>query len=458
MRQPEHILVVEEDPDLLDRHLAAIDRVGHYGHGLLGLQEAHSRRGRMTPALILFSVDAWEEGGPDLIKAFAEKEKPCRVLVVGDHHALGRSPEYIDQGAQGVLLEPLSTAELDRAIDGLMLGPPADVLRAAEDEARRVEASPDPLAKPKAGDGDGDGDEADDPDAGRRKRRVRNKILKLADTLRKGEAQVSNISPVAMELQGLCAGDEAPSLSALVTKIEQDPNLAGAVLRASNTAAYRGMPSVVDLVAAGRRLGTRRMGEVAQMEAIKGAFVARKGSGWSRLLSRMWRNTVTTAHTARIVATDLGIAARGEIYSMALFHNLGEVLIADLYRQLGEPAPRTGYATGALREDMDRQHAALGALLLKSWGMPLTLARIAFAHHDPSVLPSGTPLSRHAWMIGGAFRAVVDAGYEYKAPSHDEGPPVASAAAVLGVSTNTFKEAAEEAIEWWTGRDEAAAD
>ena len=446
MRRPEHILVIEEDPVLLDQHLAAIDRVGHFGHGLLGLQEAHGRRGRLAPAMLLFSVDTWEEGGPDLVKAFADKDKPCRVLVIGDHHALGRSPEFIDQGAQGVLLEPLSTAELDRAIDGLMLGPPADVLQAAE-EAHKADAAPDPLAKPKA-----EGD--DDPEAGRRKRRVRDKILRLADRLRKGEGEISNISPVAMELQGLCAGDEAPGLSALVAKIEQDPNLAGAVLRASNTATYRGMPSVLDLVAAGRRLGTRRMGEVAQMEAIKGAFVTKKGSGWSRLLSRMWRNTVTTAHAARIVATDLGIAARGEIYSMALFHNLGEVLIADLYKQMGEPAPRTGYATGALRLDMDKQHAALGALLLKSWGMPLTLARIAFAHHDPSVLPAGTPLARHAWLIGGSHRAVVDAGYDYKAPSHDEGPPVVVAAAVLGVTADTFTEAAEESIEWWTGRDE----
>lgn len=452
MRAPEHVIVIDEDPDLLDQHLAAIDRIGHFSHGLLGLKEALGRRSRLTPALILFSEDTWEEGGPDLVKAFADKDKPCRVLVVGDHHALGRSPEFIDQGAQGVLLVPLSTAELDRAIDGLMLGPPADVARAAE-EARRVEeAAPDPLAKPGA-----DEPETDDPEAGRRKRKVRDKILRLADTLRKGQAEVTNISPVAMELQGLCAGEDAPSLPALVNKIEQDPNLAGAVLRASNTAAYRGMPSVLDLAAAGRRLGTRRMGEVAQMEAIKGAFVARKGSGWSRLLSRMWRNTVTTAHTSRIVATGLGIAARGELYSMALFHNLGEVLIADLYRQMGEPPPRTGYATGALKEDMDKQHAALGALLLKSWGMPLTLARIAFAHHDPSVLPSGTPLSRHAWLIGGCHRAVVDAGYDYKAPSHDEGPPVAAAAAVLGVSVETITDAADEAIEWWTGREEGDA-
>lgn len=52
MRRPEHILVIEEDPVLLDQHLAAIDRVGHFGHGLLGLQEAHGRRGRLAPAML----------------------------------------------------------------------------------------------------------------------------------------------------------------------------------------------------------------------------------------------------------------------------------------------------------------------------------------------------------------------------------------------------------------------
>jgi HD-like signal output (HDOD) protein len=455
MRAPLHILVIEEDPDILEAHLKTLDRIGHFGHGIERVEDARGRRGRFSPEMMLFSVEAWEDGGPDLVKAFAERDKFCRVLLAGDHHALGRSPEFIDQGAQGVLLEPLSTAELARAVDGLMEGPPADVLAAAEERLRQTgeQAIVDDV--------DDDGDEApaapepDDPEAARRRRKTRDRILKLADRLRAGEGKVTNISPVAMELQGLCSSDDAPSLNALVAKIEQDPNLAGAVLRASNTAAYRGMPGVVDLVAAGRRLGTRRMGEVAQMEAIKGAFVAKKGSGWSRLLSRMWRNTVVTAHTARKVAETMGLASRGEVYSMALFHNLGEVMIADLHRQMGEPAPRNGYVQGALKDDIDRQHPAIGALLLKSWGMPLALARIAFAHHDPSVLPSGTPLARHAWLVGGAHRAVIDAGYDYKKPAHDEGPPVAAAAVVLGVKASDFKEAAEESIEWWTGRDDA---
>lgn len=446
MRNPLHVLVIDEERERLDRHVAAVDRIGHFGHGVLCVEEARSRRGRIEPAMVLFSPATWADGGPDLVREFAGRGLPCRVLIVGDYGTVGRSPEFVDQGAQGVLLDPLSTAELDRAVDGLMLGPAADVRTASGEVPQPDEiAATSPVTQQ-----DGAGEQQADEQA-------RAQILALADRLRRGETRLPNVSPVAMELQGLCASDDAPNLTALVSRIEQDPSLAAAVLRASNAAAYRGMPAVLDLVAAGRRLGTRRMGEVAQMEAIKGAFLAHKGSGWSRLLARMWRNTVTTAFAARLVATRLGLAARGEIYSMALFHNLGEILVVDLFRQMGEQAPRSGRAEGRLKREMDRQHAALGALLLKSWGMPLALARIAFAHHDPSVLPPGTPLARHAWLVGGCYRAVVDAGCEYKSPTGDEGPPLAVAATVLGIPAEGLVEAAAEAVDWWTGRDDGTA-
>ncbi len=401
--------------------------------------------------MMIFFMKVWDGGGPELVDSFAGRGKPCRVLITGDERAIGRSPEYLDDGAQGVLLFPMSTAELDLAVDGLMMGPPALVDLRSSTEIRAAEAAED-TSKESADPAPADQLNPDDPERAAKKVKVRAHMQLLAGQLRAGKARVSNISPVAMELQGLCAADETPSLGALVSKIEQDPNLALAVLKASNTAAYRGMPSVMDLTAAGRRLGSRRMGEVAQMEAIKGAFVAGKGSGWSRLLSRMWRNTVVTAIASRNMAERLGSANRGEVYSMALFHNLGEILVVDIYKSMEESPPRDGYVSGGMLEDMDKQHAALGALLLKSWNMSSSLAAIAFAHHDPSQLPAGTPLTRHAWLIGGCHTAVVAAGYEYKKP-HTEGPTIAACAAVLGVPATAFEECAKQAIEWWTGRD-----
>lgn len=441
MRLPVHIIVIDEEEPRRAANQRTVDRIGHRCTAVESIQEIISRRGRLDPDLLLVSEGCWAEGGREYVREMSGKGG-LRVLIVGTERTMGRTPELLDQGAQGVLMFPLSTAELDRAVDALMAGPPADVVFTGEVSAESDEPEPS-VEEPKMST-----EERDEKRA-----RMKEQIADLAGDLRSGKARLSEISPVAMELQGLCASDEPPSLGKLVHKIEQDPNLATSVLKASNTAAYRGMPSVLDLKAAGRRLGTRRMGEVAQMEAIKGAFTAKAPTGWSKILAKMWRTTVTTAHAARMMADRAGGAGRGEIYSMALFHNLGEILVIDLYRKMGEKAPRDGFAVGGLREDMDKMHADLGALLLRSWNMPTSVAAIAMAHHDPSKLPPGTPLTRHAWLIGASYRAVVEAGFTYKKP-HEEGPSVEAAAAVLGVPGDAFREVAELAVEWWqTGRE-----
>jgi HD-like signal output (HDOD) protein len=99
---------------------------------------------------------------------------------------------------------------------------------------------------------------------------------------------------------------------------------------------------------------------------------------------------------------------------------------------------------------MDEQHGPLGAVLLKSWGLPSALAMISSCHHDPSELPPGTPLSRHAWIVAAAYQAVVAAGARYK-DEHEEGPPLEVSAAATGLAGERIQEIATEADHWWRG-------
>ena len=438
MLEPLQVLIVAPDVNERASIQRAVERLGHIAHSLGRSAEAAQRRGRRPPAVILFTPTSWAEGGPQLIDDLLGRDSPTRAILVGDQRAVSRSPEVFDQGIQRHLLTPVSAAELEEAINLLMAGPAARSGKRVEDADESDEST----------DGDSVTEESapeQDPE------RVREQIVDLAAKLRDGSATISNISPVAMELQALCS-DTGSSLGALVAKIEQDHSLATAVLRASNAAAFRGMPSVLDLNSAGRRLGTRRLAEVAQMESLKGAFTS-KSTGWSKLLSKMWRNTVTTAFAARVLVERIGFSNRGEVYTMALFHNLGEILIVDIHQQLGTKPPRKGLASGALRRDMQNQHAELGALLMRSWKLPATLAAIAYAHHHPGRLETGTPLARHAWLIGGVHRAVCEAGYFYMDGAH-QSPSVSAAAGVLGVDKTWFQEAAEAGMRAWTGSEE----
>lgn len=452
MLPPANILIVDPDESHSQKIVAAVERAGHIALVAPSAEEAATRRGRRTIQVVLFTSASWKEGGAAFAKTLMEAEAGVRIALLGSSRLLRRAPEFQALGVQRFITEPVSSLEILVALDDLLEGPRAEL---------EPEEEPADEAEEEEQEGAGVGEDAPavpsraaaplpPAEAWADPTEVRSQLHALAGDLRTGNANLKDISPVAIELQGL-VGDPDTTLAKLVEKIEQDPKLAMAILKASNAAAYRGMPSVIGIESAGRRLGTRRLGEIAQTEALRSAFTSGV-KGWSRLLSRMWRTTVVTAQVTRDIAERLGERNLGAVYTMALFHNLGEVLIIGLYQQLGYTAPRNGVADGALEREMNAQHTALGTLLLRSWGMPPSIAAVAFHHHDPAQLPSGTPVCRHAWMVGGAYQAVVEAGYDYKS-GKEEGPAIASAAAALGIEPGFFTQAAEAGIARWTGNE-----
>lgn|GEM_PF-3156629 len=446
----QRVAILHEDSERRESYMAALARLGHFVSGGEHPDDIRVGRGREHPSMLLFSLKCWRESGPDYVRKLAGKKAHTRVVLIGSARTLRSEDELRTSGVQLLLVDPVTPLEMDRHFQALLTEPPAfDGLGDEEVDTQRRLGKPEQAMASRKSTG------AETTRQSKTERAslspMRAEVVELAETLRSGRARVSNISPVAMELQAMCAEGPA-SMKELVDKIEQDPNLAAATLRASNTVAYRGMPRVVDLYAAGQRLGTRRLAEVSQTEAIKGVYRG-AGKGWGRLLTRMWRHTVTTAHASRLLGERLDLPNQGAIYTMALLHNLGEVLIVDLYQKAGHESPEAGIASGALVHDMNHRHSALGALLLKSWDFPPALASIALSHHDPSDLPDGTPLARHAWLIGALSRAAMKGPTKYK-DVPDAGPPLPAAAAVLGIRAEEFERTIELAHKWWVSQGE----
>ena len=437
------VAIVHGDKEARERYVSELSRLGHAASAGEEPEDIRVGRGRKHPSMLLFSAKSWRSAGPAYVRKLAAKGAHTRVIVVGTARTLRGEEELRESGVQALLVDPVPALELDRQFESLLSEPPAvDGLGTEDLDTQRRGSGAGQTERTQSSK---KRDSSDQSSASP----MRAEVVALAETLRSGRARVSNISPVAMELQAMCA--EGPSsMKELVDKIEQDPNLAAATLRAANSVAYRGMPRVIDLHAAGQRLGTRRLGEVSQTEAIKGVYRG-GGKGWGRLLTRMWRHTVTTAHAARLLGERLDLPNQGAIYTMALLHNLGEVLIVDLYRKGGHEAPQGGIATGALLHDMNNRHSALGALLLKSWNFPPALASIALTHHDPSDLAEGTPLSRHAWLIGALASSLMAGPTKYK-ETPQGGPPLPTAAAMLGVRVEDFERTAEAAHKWWAAQ------
>ena len=425
MRTPEGVLVISADDGIRRRMLEAVGRAGHGAFGVSTVAQAGGRQGRVDAGVVVLDRDAWESGGHSLVR-----EDGPRVLMVADPAAMRRKLVFEEQGIERMLSMPVSDLEVFLAIDEVL------------ESERRQPASKGRRSSPGAA--------APVPETrtGRESssHEVAEAVHKLANTLRAGKAKLSNISPVTIELQGV-VGDPNSGVDDVIARVERDPKLVAELLRAANSAAYRGMPKVLDLGEAGRRLGIRRLGEIAQREALRGAFRSHH-KGWARVLGRMWRNTVVTAEAARTLAERMELRNLGAIYTMGLFVDIGQVLVVDLARGLGWSPPPDGFPRGQLARELKGRHAELGTLLLKSWELPTSMLAIALHHHDPEKLPSGTPVARHAWLLSGISSAVAAGGFEHWEGEYG-GPDPKLAAAALGVPTEWLMEAVEGAMNDW---------
>lgn len=453
IRPPAPLWLIDADAERLSVALRAVRRLGHTLASAASIEDARGRTGKQTPAVVLVSLEIWRTAGAPWLRALQERGARTRFVVFGDDRVERDRDRLVEEGVQAILRWPLSTAELDACVD--------EQLEAADNEAQRPSDGVDRRkvsGEYLAAAGSPTMTYSSLPAVGDRSPHpaMREAVRELAEELRAGRVRIQGVSASAVDLQRVLA-DHRTSLTAIVQHVERDPQLASAVIRASNAAQYRGRGVVTNLADAGRRLGVRRLAEVSQMEAVRGVFSS-KDRGWTKLLTAMRRNTLCTAYAARHVAERMRDTQASTVYTMGLFHNLGELLVLDLYQRLGLDAPVEGVAAGALRADMDSQHTALGALLLKSWNMPAPLVAVAFAHQDPSIYPSGTPVNRHCWMVAGAYHAM-SALAPYK-DEHREAPGLSACATALGQEVALFEEAAAKANEWWTqgqpaGKDQA---
>jgi HD-like signal output (HDOD) protein len=388
--------------------------------------------------IVLFSSEGWTDDGARVLRELPAQAVPPRaVLVVANGHS-DAATGLEEEGINAVVEEPLSSAGLDLVIDEQLEIAEAIALSDAESQARSklgeksvVTYSSLPAV----------GSQSSRPE-------LRDAVVAMANELRAGKVRLQGLSSAAVELQRLLS-DPRASLTEIARRVEQDANLAASVIRAANAAAFRGRTPTSDVQDAGRRIGVRRLSELVQTEIMRGLY--RNGTtGWAPLLESMRRNTLSTAWACRTLAERLGDPSPGSVYSMGLFANVGEILVVDLHRRLRLPPPDGPLAAGGLAADMEAQHAHLGALLLRSWQLPAALQAVAFAHHEPTIYPVGTPMNRHCWLVAAAHSAVVDAGATYKV-EHHEPEILAMCAGALGVTEDVLRAVGRSALEWWEG-------
>jgi putative nucleotidyltransferase with HDIG domain len=175
---------------------------------------------------------------------------------------------------------------------------------------------------------------------------------------------------------------ESSSPSEVMEAIESDAGLTVAVMRAAGNGATH--------VASG---GVRQAVEALTVAGVRGIGASvdvydpfESPSAWSVRHERFRRHAVATRQAADRIAELARLGDRDELAVAALLHDVGRLVLAELYSdfdRLDDVDATPDARIRRERRELGIDHALVGAVLVRRWGFPPSVAASIERHHSP---------------------------------------------------------------------------
>lgn len=185
------------------------------------------------------------------------------------------------------------------------------------------------------------------------------------------DLQLPSLPEVTLRALEACRRDE--NYRVISEIVASDTALVVRILALANSALYGPMSGIRSIDQALMRLGTRRFKTLILTAALRQALFELGGGAWQQLRD-FWRHALTTAMTARALATLTRYPEADEAFMLGMLHNIGELIAINT----PDLEIRQQY--------MDRQ-SDIAAELVTSWGLgPLAADAMRYQQALPSEL------------------------------------------------------------------------
>jgi putative nucleotidyltransferase with HDIG domain len=175
-----------------------------------------------------------------------------------------------------------------------------------------------------------------------------------------------------------------PPVADLVAAVEGDVALAVPVLRLANQIEGPSLGAVESAVAAVEVLSPRAIQSIASHAQTLDFF--ERSSQWQGIPERFRLHAVATQRAADRLARELGYEARDRLMMTALLHDVGKLVLVHAYpgypRQVHGDARTPEERIQRERSELGVDHALVGGVLARRWGLPKALASVIERHHS----------------------------------------------------------------------------
>ncbi len=176
------------------------------------------------------------------------------------------------------------------------------------------------------------------------------------------------------------------SASQIEDILKYDPGLTANILKLTNSA-YFGLPSRVSSIRqAVMLLGWDRLLKLV-MTMCMSALMKKPVPGYDLPRGELWRHSVAVGVAADILVKSLAISDADEIFTAALLHDIGKLVLGDFVQKdllkIEEMVAKGISFEVAEFVVLGTNHAVVGAGILNRWSLPQELVNAVSWHHDP---------------------------------------------------------------------------
>lgn len=176
-----------------------------------------------------------------------------------------------------------------------------------------------------------------------------------------------------------------PDLPRIKKTIAKDVALAGAMLKAVNSAAFGLSRKITSVNEAIDVVGLRNVSNIATAMALR----QQMGSG-NPSLERFWDTAEKVAQVCAYLARQLRGISPDEAYAYGLFHDCGIAVLMNRFNNYREALKEANEAgdqrfTSVEERIVGTNHAVVGYFLARSWSLKPSLCRAILLHHELDV-------------------------------------------------------------------------
>ena len=208
--------------------------------------------------------------------------------------------------------------------------------------------------------------------------------------LNKVDIKLPTLPGIALELINAMKGDE-PDIQRIAEIISADAPLSAKVLKTVNSPLYGLANKISSVNQAIVLLGANSVKSLAMSFSLIANFRSKKGSCFT--YSKFWKDSLIGAVAARAISRRLNTKFTDELFFCGLMQNIGSLILAESFPNdyeavIEEMARLSKTAQKAELQILGTDHANVGELAIRKWGLPEFFVASIRYHHEPDMFES----------------------------------------------------------------------